>query len=122
MCKNIENDPSIYEYDSIYNEISTVSQRNKIKEKISSDKPKYLGSIIAASEKRKIEQSITIENVEKKRREREKIDYEEMPKYVTKGYEETMALNKLKNIKTLLEDKYDKINSIENKEVRLYFS
>lgn len=88
-----------------------------MKEKIASDKPKYLGNIIAASEKRKVEQSITIENIEKKRREREKNELEEVPKYITKGYEEKMALNRLKHMKHMMEEKYDKLNSIENKEV-----
>ncbi len=123
--KNLEEDPNIYEYDSIYNEISTDAQRRKIKEKIASDKPKYLGNIIAASERRKVEQSITIENIEKKRREREKNELEEIPKYVTKGYEEKMALNRLKHMKCIMEEKYDKMHSVENKEVRIisdYFS
>jgi len=88
-----------------------------MKEKTVSDKPKYLGNIIAASEKRNVEQSITIENIEKKRREREKNEFEEVPKFITKGYEEKMALNKLKHMKHIMEEKYDKLNSIENKEV-----
>lgn len=117
MSKNIEEDPSICEYDSLYDQFSTEATRKKEKEKIISDKPKYLHAIIDASEKRKIEQSISIEKVEKIRREREKNDFEDMPKFVTRGYEEKMAINKMKNLKNILEEKYDKVNSIENKEV-----
>jgi len=113
MSINLASDPNFYEYDSVYNESSKSkvisSARNDI-----DDKPKYLGSILAATEKRTIEQSLIKEKVETKRREREENDYGEKPKYLTKAYKESLNITKKNEMINTLNDKYDEKKTVSS--------
>ena len=120
ISKNIMEDPNIYEYDSLYDNTDTKKNQNRTKtnpmsnyynDSVDNSKPKYLNAILAATEKRKIEQSITKEKVEKKRREREEGQYGDKPKYVTKSYEQALALNKKTEIETTIREQNSTVNS-----------
>ena len=77
MCKNLAEDSLTYEYDSIYDDISS-NNRNKYKNQISEEnnKPKYFNDIMKAANKRKVEQSIVLEKLEAKKRTEEKSQFE----------------------------------------------
>lgn len=110
-------DVNVYKYDEMYDDI--VKGRGLMpKDNKEDDKPKYLQSIIAASEKRKLEQSINKEKLESIKRKREEggLALEDKPKFITRGYEEKLALNKKKELAMLLEEERDKSRTIHNEE------
>jgi coiled-coil domain-containing protein 55 len=120
MSRNLLDDPNFYEYDAVYEEINP---KNKIKKNFNDrddrddgdkQKPKYLGAILAATEKRKIEQSIIKERVERKKREREVGEYGDKPKFITRAYEEKMKSNKNKEIQQDIKEKYNEKNTVNS--------
>lgn len=120
ISKNIQENPNLYDYDSHIDngDSKQHSSRNKnnsmsnfSNEIVHDSKPKYLNAILAASEKRKIEQSIIKEKVEKKRRERELGEFGDKQKFVTKSYEEALALNKRREIEIDNREKKSTVNS-----------
>jgi hypothetical protein len=114
MVKNLSEDPNVYEYDSLYDNISSVkNSKKKIEE--DKNKPKYIHNILANAERVKLERQIALEKIEKKRREREG-EVEDKPKFITKGYEEQLAINNKKQMLMKLDEKYDEKNSVLNKE------
>ena len=113
----MEEDHLIYEYDSIYDNISS---ENKKKTNIKDEqiKPKYINSIFAASERRKAEQSIIKERIEIKKREKEEGEIgEDKPKFITRAYENQLSLNYKRNKLMKLKESYDEKNSVMNKEI-----
>lgn len=120
ISKNIQENPNLYDYDSHYEnsymkQHSSRSKNNSMSnfsnDSVDDTKPKYLNAILAASEKRKIEQSIIKEKVEKKRRERELGEYGDKQKFVTKSYEEALAVNKRREIELENKEKKNTVNS-----------
>lgn len=116
LSNNIMKDPNIYEYDAIYDDFDKKKNgiRNKsniLNDSVDNSKPRYLNAILEAAEKRKIEQSITREKVEKKRREREQGEYGDKQKFVTKSYEEALKLQKKKEIELSNKEKKNTINT-----------
>ena len=119
ISKNIIEDPNIYEYDSLYDNYTSKNQNrsktnpisNNYNDSVDNSKPKYINAILAATEKRKIEQSIIKEKVERKRREREEGQYGDKPKYVTKSYEQALTLNKKTEIETANREQNNTVNS-----------
>jgi coiled-coil domain-containing protein 55 len=112
--KNLLEDPSLNEYDSIYENISSERQRRKIIQ-ADKDKPKYINSIIENAERVKLERAILKDEAERRRLEREGV-VEDKPKYVTKAYEQQMVINKKKELLHKITEKYDEKHSVLNKE------
>jgi coiled-coil domain-containing protein 55 len=116
ITKNLINDPNVYDYDTLYDNMKEEKlNKYSLKKKeaqANKDQPKYLGAILAASERRKKEQVMIEDRLEKKRREREGVDLREDSKFVTKGYEEQMKLNIQKELQYQMEEKYNEKNTI----------
>lgn len=115
ISKHLLEDPNVYEYDSLYDEVSSVKKKPANKSTTQQDdKPKLLGAIMAQTQKRKIERSIIQERMEKKRREREQKDLGEQPKFITKAYEQKLLLNKKNEMSLALHDKEDEKKTINS--------
>ena len=117
MSKNLLQDPNFYEYDAVYDDM-TNSQKNKKRDNTRDNadtlQPKYLGAILAATEKRKIEQSIVKERVERIKREREVGEYGDKPKFVTREYEEKIKIDKKRELVAKLDEKYNEKNTVNS--------
>jgi hypothetical protein len=135
MSKNLLENPDLYDFDGStennpkshisnqtekndyfdeYNEPKE-NYRKKHNSSFEKDhKPKYINAILAASEKRKIEQSINREKIEKKKRERETGEYGDKPKYITKAYEEKLNKNKKKEFEDLINEKKEEKNTVNS--------
>ncbi len=135
ISKQLLQDSNVYEYDSIYDDVKSKSRANAfVRENgengennntLPFNKPKYIDTILAATEKRKIERSIIQEKMEKKKREREHgIEFDDKPKFITKAYEEKLSLDKKREaiiIKNERDDEKKTINS-ENGMMGFYSS
>ncbi|XP_067138438.1 nuclear speckle splicing regulatory protein 1-like [Centruroides vittatus] len=87
--KLLEEDPTIYEYDSIYDDMK--SKNAEKREIIIKDrKPKYIGSLMKAAELRKKEYERRIERQIQKEREKEGNEFEDKEAFVTSSYKKKL--------------------------------
>ncbi|XP_034945098.1 nuclear speckle splicing regulatory protein 1 [Chelonus insularis] len=86
MQKALNQDPTIYQYDEIYDEIERKKDEVKVVEKKEAKKPKYIQNLLKAAERRKREQEHRIERMVQKEREAEGEQYADKESFVTSAY------------------------------------
>lgn len=69
--KAIEEDPTVYQYDEIYDEMDQKRKESKLSRTDLDKKPKYINRLLVAAEKRKRENERRIERQVQKEREEE---------------------------------------------------
>lgn len=69
--KAVEEDPTVFQYDEIYDEMEQQKKESKLAKKGQDKKPKYINKLLAAAEKRKRENERRIERQVQKEREEE---------------------------------------------------
>lgn len=91
--KAMEQDATVYEYDSIYDEIKEQG-KVKIPQSVSSankqKKPKYIGKLLKAAENRAKEKERIEERKIQKEREKEGDEFQDKPEFVTSAYKRKM--------------------------------
>ncbi|KAK2580980.1 hypothetical protein KPH14_006040 [Odynerus spinipes] len=108
MQKALKEDPTIYQYDEVYDDIEGARNRVKVV-KIQEKKPKYIQNLLKAAEQRKKEQEHRIERMVQKEREAEGTMYADKESFVTSAYrakleefkqmeEEEARMNRLESI------------------------
>lgn len=83
--KAMEEDPTIYQYDEVYDDISAKRLEEKAK-KSEDKKPKYISRLLVAAEKRKIENERRVERQVQKEREAEGEQFKDKEAFVTASY------------------------------------
>lgn len=84
MQKALKEDPTIYQYDEVYDNIGA---RNQVKTiKVQEKKPRYIQNFLKAAERRKKEQEHRIERMVQKEREAEGTMYADKESFVTSAY------------------------------------
>jgi len=91
--KIVLEDPSVYSYDDHYDEIRDKRQELEKSKKQQQVGSKYIANLKAASEKRKVEQSIVYEKIAEKELQRDGAN-STGEKYVTSSYKRMMEENK----------------------------
>ncbi|XP_002735998.2 uncharacterized protein LOC100374423 [Saccoglossus kowalevskii] len=87
MQKALEEDPTVYEYDSIYDEMERKKKEESLLLKGKSDKkPKYINSLLKAATIRKKEQDRRMERKIQKEREDEGDEFDNKEEFVTSAY------------------------------------
>lgn len=87
--KVLEEDPTVYEYDSIYDDMK--KKKEERKEVFTKDrKPKYIGSLMKTAEIRKKEYERRIERQIQKEREKEGNEFEDKEAFVTSSYKKKL--------------------------------
>lgn len=71
--KAFEEDPTVFQYDEIYDEMDKKRKESKLARKDIDKKPKYINKLLAAADKRKKENERRIERQVQKEREAEGI-------------------------------------------------
>lgn len=69
--KAIQEDPTVYQYDEVYDAMEQQKRETKLAKKDTEKKPKYINRLLAAAEKRKRENERRIERQVQKEREEE---------------------------------------------------
>lgn len=106
MQKALKEDPTIYQYDEVYDNIGA---RNKVKTiKVQEKKPRYIQNFLKAAERRKKEQEHRIERMVQKEREAEGTMYADKESFVTSAYRA-----KLEEFKKM-EEEEAKMNRLES--------
>lgn len=94
----IEEDPTVYQYDEIYDEMAQKKVQSKLARKDIDKKPKYISKLLAAADRRKRENEKRIEKQVQKEREAEGETFKDKESFVTSAYKK-----KLEELKTLEE-------------------
>lgn len=91
----IEEDPSIFQYDEVYEDIQTKRKEEKEARKTAdAKKPRYIVKLLETAEKRKLEHERRIERQVQKEREAEGEEFKDKEAFVTSSY-----MKKLEEIK-----------------------
>lgn len=89
MEKALNEDPTIYQYDEVYDEIEKVKEQNKPVKK-SLKQPKYIHNLLKAAERRKTEQEHRMERMVQKEREAEGEQFADKESFVTSAYRDKL--------------------------------
>lgn len=91
MQRALEEDPSVYEYDSIYDDLQKKKEEDTAKLLSGQDKkPKYIQNILKAVEVRKKEQEKRMEKKIQKEREMEGDEFKDKEAFVTTAYKKKL--------------------------------
>uniref|UniRef100_A0A8C5PZG4 Nuclear speckle splicing regulatory protein 1 n=1 Tax=Leptobrachium leishanense TaxID=445787 RepID=A0A8C5PZG4_9ANUR len=91
MQKALEEDSSVYEYDSVYDDLQKTKEENNSKMLTGQDKkPKYIQNIMKAVEVRKKEQEKRMEKKIQKEREMEGEEFQDKEAFVTSAYKKRL--------------------------------
>ncbi|KAF7395727.1 hypothetical protein HZH68_009777 [Vespula germanica] len=104
--KALKEDPTIYQYDEVYDNIGAKNQVKTIK--VQEKKPRYIQNFLKAAERRKKEQEHRIERMVQKEREAEGMMYADKESFVTSAYRA-----KLEEFKKM-EEEEAKMNRLES--------
>ncbi|KAM4843639.1 nuclear speckle splicing regulatory protein 1 isoform 1-T1 [Thomomys bottae] len=89
--KALEEDSTVYEYDSIYDEMQKKKEENNPKLLLGKDrKPKYIHNLLKAVEIRKKEQEKRMEKKIQREREMEKGEFDDKESFVTSAYKKKL--------------------------------
>lgn len=106
-----EVDPSIYDYDAVWEDMKSVDRKNKKLDEIDAmeRKPKYMESLLASAEVRKRDQLRAKERMLQKEREEEGDEFQDKESFVTSAYKKQQEeLRKLEEEERLREESLKK--------------
>ncbi|KAJ2212689.1 hypothetical protein EV179_004436 [Coemansia sp. RSA 487] len=84
-----ETNPSVYEYDEVYDSISAARSRiNEVRKKKDNSKPKYMEKLLETAKRRQMQQEVVKERILEKERQREGDMYANKETFVTSAYKE----------------------------------
>lgn len=108
MQKALKEDPTIFQYDEVYDDIERIKDQSKTS-KDEKKKPRYIQNLLKAAERRKKEQEYRIERMVQKEREAEGTMYADKESFVTSAYRA-----KLEEFKRMEEEenKMDRLEAI----------
>ncbi|GMI89029.1 hypothetical protein like AT2G27285 [Hibiscus trionum] len=88
--KALEEDPSVFDYDGVYDEMKEKAVRPRVQDR-EERKPKYIHNLMKKAEQRKWEQEIVYERKLVKERSKEDHLYADKDKFVTSAYKKKLA-------------------------------
>ncbi|KAK8480330.1 hypothetical protein V6N13_072385 [Hibiscus sabdariffa] len=88
--KALEEDPSVFDYDGVYDEMKEKVVRPRVQDR-EERKPKYIQNLMKKAEQRKWEQEIVYERKLVKERSKEDHLYADKDKFVTSAYKKKLA-------------------------------
>ncbi|KAG5891165.1 hypothetical protein JTB14_000553 [Gonioctena quinquepunctata] len=88
--KALTQDPTVYQYDEVFDEIDQQRKDSKLARKDLDRKPKYISKLLAAADKRKRENERRIEREVQKERELEGDMYKDKESFITSAYKQKL--------------------------------
>ncbi|KAH8421491.1 hypothetical protein KR009_009690, partial [Drosophila setifemur] len=95
--KALAEDPTIFQYDELYDEMDQGRAEQKQSKSQEPRKPKYIGNLMKHAERRKLEKELRIERQVQKDREAEGEEFKDKDSYVTAAYRKQLeSMHQLK--------------------------
>ncbi|CAG9770174.1 unnamed protein product [Ceutorhynchus assimilis] len=88
--KALEEDPTVYQYDEVYDAMETKKKESKLARKDIDKKPKYISKLLQAAERRKREHERRVERQVQKEREEEGEEFKDKESFVTSAYKKKL--------------------------------
>ncbi|XP_037298635.1 nuclear speckle splicing regulatory protein 1 [Manduca sexta] len=104
-------DPTVYQYDEIYDEVINKKEKEMSKKKVEK-KPMYIENLIISANKRKIENERRIERQIQKEREKEGDEFKDKEIFVTSAYKKKLEEMKLEEEKEKREEYLESIGDV----------
>jgi coiled-coil domain-containing protein 55 len=105
--KALDEDPTIYQYDEVYDDMERSKNQNQSEIKQKEKKPKYIQNLLKTAERRKKEQEYRIGRMVQKEREAEGDTYADKESFITSAYRA-----KLEEFKKM-EEEEDRMSRLE---------
>ncbi|CAH2102581.1 unnamed protein product [Euphydryas editha] len=109
--KAIIEDPTVYQYDEIYDSMSREKMTKKIKTQ-DEKKPRYIENLIKTANKRKLENERRVERQIQKEREKEGDEFADKEVFVTSAYKKKLEELRLEEEKEKYEDFLESIGDV----------
>nr|XP_022901787.1 nuclear speckle splicing regulatory protein 1 [Onthophagus taurus] len=114
--KAVEEDPTIYQYDELYDDIEQKRKESKASIQDKEKKPKYINRLLVMAEKRKRENERRIERQVQKEREAEGEEFKDKESFVTSAYRKKLEEFKKMEEEELREEYLEKIGDVTKQE------
>lgn len=88
--KALEEDPTVFQYDELYDDMDKKRNETKLANKDVDKKPKYIKKLLIAAERRKLENERRIERQVQKEREEEGDEFRDKEAFVTASYKKKL--------------------------------
>ncbi|XP_073957958.1 nuclear speckle splicing regulatory protein 1 [Choristoneura fumiferana] len=111
QSKAIEEDPTIYQYDEIYDSMTSKKEEKKLKTK-ELKQPKYIENLLKTANKRKIENERRLERQIQKEREKEGDEFADKEVFVTSAYKKKLEDLRLEEEKEQREEYLESIGDV----------
>ncbi|XP_063395210.1 nuclear speckle splicing regulatory protein 1 [Cydia fagiglandana] len=111
QSKAIEEDPTIYQYDEIYDSMTIKKEEKKQKVK-ELKQPKYIENLLKTAHKRKLENERRVERQIQKEREKEGDEFKDKEVFVTSAYKKKLEDLRLEEEKEKREEYLEKIGDV----------
>lgn len=109
--KAILEDPTVYQYDEIYDDMASKKEKVKVKNK-EEKRPQYIENLVKAANKRKIENERRIERQIQKERENEGNEFKDKEVFVTSAYKKKLEEMRLEEEKEKREEYLENIGDV----------
>lgn len=120
--KALKEDPTVYEYDAVYDEMEEKKKAANVKVPEKNKKPKYIGSLLKAAAARKREFERTVERQVQKEREKEKGEFDDKEAFVTEAFRQKMQEQLEEEERIKHQDAIDAANDVtKQKDLSLFY-
>ncbi|XP_075972084.1 nuclear speckle splicing regulatory protein 1 [Anticarsia gemmatalis] len=109
--KAVLEDPTVYQYDEIYDDMTSKKEKVKVKSK-EEKKPQYIEKLMKAANKRKVENERRIERQIQKEREKEGDEFQDKEVFVTSAYKKKLEEMRLEEEKEKREEYLENIGDV----------
>ncbi|PFX20945.1 nuclear speckle splicing regulatory protein 1-like [Stylophora pistillata] len=120
--KALKEDPTVYEYDAVYDKMEEKKKAASVKVPEKDKKPKYIGSLLKAAAARKREFERTVERQVQKEREQEKGEFDDKEAFVTEAFRQKMQEQLEEEERIKCQDAIDAANDVtKQKDLSLFY-
>jgi len=112
MQRALEQDPSVYQYDEIYDKMEQKKIETKAIQKDREKKPRYIQSLMKQAERRKREQERRLEREIQKEREAESEEFKDKEEFITSAYRKKLEEFKKMDEEERRQDQIDALTDV----------
>ncbi|KAG8222105.1 hypothetical protein J437_LFUL000869 [Ladona fulva] len=110
--KALEQDPTVYQYDEVYDAMEEKKLEQKSKKKDPEKKPKYIQALLVTAERRKREQERRTERKVQKEREAEGEEFKDKESFVTSAYRKKLEEFQRMDEEERLQDRIEELTDV----------
>ncbi|KAK4878768.1 hypothetical protein RN001_011274 [Aquatica leii] len=114
--KAIEEDPTVFQYDELYDDMEAKRKESKLSRKDLNKKPKYINKLLQSAERRKRENERRIERQVQREREAEGNEFQDKESFVTSAYRAKLEELKKLDEQEQREDYLEAIGDVRKQE------